>query len=311
MKKYLITGCEGFVGSHLADFLVGQGLIYGIVFGDACNLAHLTNKIKIIRCDLRNKMQVEEAVQKIEPDVVFHLAAQSFVTVSWEKPEDTLNTNVMGSFYLLDSLSRLRLPPIVVVVGSSAVYGPRDESEMPLNEDSDFRPTSMYAMSKVSEDMMGYLYAKGYNMKIIRSRPFNMTGPRKLYDACSDFSKGIVEVEKGLKHVVEVGNLDTIRDFTDGRDAVRALALIAEKGKFGEVYNICSGHGISVKKILSILMSLSIKKVEYRIMSEKQRSIDDPIYIGDNSKLLHLGWKPEIPIEKTLKDMLEWWRGEV
>lgn len=311
MKKYLITGCEGFVGTHLADYLIGKGDIFGTVFGDSHQLKHLDGKIKIIDCDLKDGNQVKDIVQDIVPDVVFHLAAQSLVTISWEKPEETLNTNIMGTFYLLDSLAKVKPSPIVIVVGSSSVYGPRKKFEMPINENTDFRPTSIYALSKVSEDMMGYLYANSYGMKIIRTRPFNMTGPRKLYDACSDFSKAIVEVEKGVKQIVEVGNLDTIRDFTDGRDAVRALVLLAEKGKFGEVYNICSGHGINMKAVLSKLISLSTKNIEYRMVSEKQREIDDPIYVGDNSKLLQLGWKLRIPIEETLKDMLDWWREEI
>lgn len=311
MKSYLITGCEGFVGSHLADLMVDKARVYGMVYGDIANLKHIEDKIEILECDLKNKVQVENIVKKIKPEVVIHLAAQSFVTVSWEKPEETLQTNILGSFYLFDSVRQVNRDSVVVVVGSSSIYGPREKSEMPLHEELDFRPTSMYAMSKVSEDMLGYFFCKGYGMKIIRVRPFNMTGPRKLLDACSDFSRAVVEVEKGLRSIVEVGRLDTIRDFTDGRDAAAALCLLADKGEYGEVYNLCTGHGHTMKDILEILIRISGKEIPYRSVPEKQRPTDDPIYIGDNSKLLQLGWKPQIPIDKTLADMLAWWRKEI
>lgn len=135
-----------------------------------------------------------------------------------------------------------------------------------------------------------------------------MTGPRKLYDACSDFSRGIVEIEKGLREGLEVGNLDTVRDFTDGRDAVKALWLILEKGKPGELYNLCSGKGWKMKDVLDLLIHLSGRKIKYKVVPQRLRPFDDPIYIGDNSKLTALGWQPEIPMEQTLKDMLDWWR---
>jgi GDP-4-dehydro-6-deoxy-D-mannose reductase len=148
-------------------------------------------------------------------------------------------------------------------------------------------------------------------MKIIRVRPFNMTGPGKIGDACCDFSKAIVEVEKGLRNIVEVGNLDTERDFTDGRDAVNALWLLTEKGEPGEVYNLCSGTGYKMTTILEKLISLEGKRIETRVVPEKMRPYDDPIYIGDNSKLCRLGWKPQIALETTLSDMLDYWRKTV
>jgi GDP-4-dehydro-6-deoxy-D-mannose reductase len=157
--------------------------------------------------------------------------------------------------------------------------------------------------------MLGYLYAKVYGMKVIRVRPFNMTGPRKTGDACSDFTRGLVEIEKGLKRYLEVGNLETVRDFTDGRDAVKALWIIAQKGVAGEAYSLCSGKGYKMKEILNMAISLSgLEKVEVKQVPEKMRPYDDPIYIGDNSKLRELGWEPKISMEKTLHDMLEYWR---
>lgn len=308
-KRVLITGCEGFVGSHLADLLVGKGLqVCGMVYGDTGNLRHLRGKMAILECDLKESRAVKALIVKVKPDIVFHLAAQSFVTVSWENPEETLRTNVLGTFYLLDSIREAGIDSVIEIVGSSSVYGPRNEGEMPLSEERDYRPTSMYAVSKVSEDMLGHFYWKVYGMKIIRVRPFNMTGPRKTYDACSDFARGIVEIEKGFKKVLEVGRLDTVRDFTDGRDAVKALWLLSEKGEPGDVYNLCSGKATRMDDILTKLLSLSRKEIKYRVVQEKMRPYDDPIYVGDNNKLRSLGWEPEIQMEKTLSDLLDYWR---
>lgn len=312
MKKYLVTGCEGFIGSHLADLLVEKGhRVCGIVYDDTGNIDHLYDKITLFHCDMKSRERVKEIVCQVRPEIVFHLAAQSYVTVSWEDPEETLKTNTLGSFYLLESLREAQLNPLVEIVGSSAVYGSRAESELPLSEEADFRPTSMYAVSKVGEEMLGYFYWEVFGMKVIRVRPFNMTGPRKTDDACSDFSRGIVEIEKGLRDELEVGNLETVRDFTDGRDAVKALWLLAEKGKPGELYNLCSGRGWKMKDILDMLLSISGRQIRYKVVLEKMRPYDDPIYVGDNSKLLALGWKPETPMEKTLSDSLDYWREKL
>ncbi|MFC1925254.1 GDP-mannose 4,6-dehydratase, partial [Chloroflexota bacterium] len=216
--------------------------------------------------------------------------------------------NIMGSLYILESIRKHVPDALVEIVGSSAVYGHRQVSELPLNELTSFQPTSMYGVSKVGEEMLGYFYSKVFDMKVIRIRPFNMTGPRKTDDACSDFCRGIVEIERGLRDELEVGNLDTVRDFTDFRDAVKALWLLMEKGKPGELYNLCSGKGWKMKDILELAINLSGRGIKYRTVPRRLRPFDDPILIGDNSRLRSLGWEPEIPIEKTLKDMIYWWR---
>jgi len=310
LARCLVTGCEGFVGSHLADLLVGKGhKTFGTVYADTNNIDHLRDRITILRCDMNEAENVHEAVKKSEPEYIFHLAAQSFVMTSWEDPHITLRTNILGTLNLLESVRKMKLDPLIEIVGSSSVYGPRSETELPLKEETDFRPTSFYAVSKVGEEMLGYLYAKVYGMRAIRVRPFNMTGPRKIGDACSDFTKGLVEIERGLRKHLEVGNLDTVRDFTDGRDAVEALWIIAERGVSGEAYSLCSGRGYEMRDILNTAISLSgLKNVEVRQVPEKMRPYDDPVYIGDSSKLRRLGWEPKIPMEKTLSDMLEYWR---
>jgi GDP-4-dehydro-6-deoxy-D-mannose reductase len=283
--------------------------VYGIVYSDTRNINHLKGKMNVIRCDINDAGSVNEALLKSKPEYVFHLAAQSFVMTSWEDPQLTLRTNILGTLNLLEGIRKMGINPLVEVIGSSSIYGPRSPEELPLKEETDFRPTSFYAVSKVGEEMLGYMYAKVYGMSVVRVRPFNMTGPRKTGDACSDFTKGLVEIEKGLRKVLEVGNLETVRDFTDGRDAVKALWILAEKGTPGEVYCLCSGKGYKMKDILDMAISLSgLENVEVRQVPWKMRPYDDPIYIGDNSKLRRLGWEPKIPMEKTLKDMLEYWR---
>jgi len=310
--RCLITGCEGFIGSHLADLLVAKGSeIYGMVYGDTANIEQLRRRIAILEGDLKDMGRVEAIISQARADIVFHLAAQSFVDISWEDPEETLKTNVLGTFYLLEALRQADVKPTIVLVGSSSVHGPCAEAEMPLKEGNDFRPTSMYAVSKLSEEMLGQFYWRVYGMKVIRVRPFNMTGPRKTGDACSDFAKGIVEIENGLRDVLEVGNLETVRDFTDGRDAVRALWLLAEKGVPGETYNLCSGVASGMRQVLERLFALAGSEIRYRVAPEKMRPYDDPVYVGDDSKLRALGWQPLIPFERTLRDMLDYWRAKL
>jgi len=286
--------------------------VYGMVYGDTGNIEHLKGKITIMRCDINDAENVNEVLRGSKPDYIFHLAAQSFVMTSWEDPYLTLKTNILGTLNLLEGIRMMGINPLVEIVGSSSVYGPRSPEELPLKEETDFRPTSFYAVSKVGEEMLGYLYAKVYGMSVVRVRPFNMTGPRKTGDACSDFTRGLVEIEKGLKKVLEVGNLETVRDFTDGRDAVKALWLLAEKGAPGEVYSLCSGRGYKMRDILNMAISLSgLENVEVRQVPWKMRPYDDPIYVGDNSKLRSLGWEPKIPMERTLSDMLDYWRSKL
>ena len=312
MQNCLITGCEGFVGSHMADALVAKGLpVWGIVYGETEHLDHLRDRITLLECDLKDRRRVEQVIGVVKPQLVFHFAAQSFVDVSWEDPEETLRTNVLGTFNLMESLRKTDTDPVIEIVGSSSVYGPCSQDEMPLRESKEFQPTSIYAVSKVGEDMLGHFYWRAYGLRAIRVRPFNMTGPRKTLDACSDFTRGIVEIEKGRRRILEVGNLDTVRDFTDGRDAVRALWILAEKGVPGEVYNLCSGKAYRMEEVLRKVMTLSGNKVEYRVVPEKMRPYDDPVYIGDNSKLRTLGWAPQIPFEQTLADMLDYWRDKL
>jgi GDP-4-dehydro-6-deoxy-D-mannose reductase len=310
MNKALVTGCGGFIGSYLAEFLLGKGVsVYGTVHHHTQNIDHLKDKIAILKCDLLDKERVEEIVREVKPDYIFHLAAQSIIPASWQDPEDTLKTNIMGTLYLLDGIRKAEIDPLVEVACSSAEYGFNYENEAAVKEDREFRPSSAYSVSKVGQDMLAYLYWRTYKLRIIRVRPFNITGPRKTIDASSDFARGIVEIENGQRQFLAVGNLEAVRDIVDVRDCVRAMWLLARKGTPGEAYNICSGTGYRMGDILKRLISLAKTKIEVRQEPQRLRPLDEPILIGDNSKVGSLGWAAEIPIEKTLSDLLNYCRA--
>lgn len=312
--KILITGGAGFIGSHLADFLVDKGFedIYVEYWkGDTLeNVEHLKEKVKFVKFDIRDAKKVREFIANVKPDLIFHLAAQSFVTVSWKEPKRTLETNMLGTFNLFDSVIRKGVNPLIISVCSSAEYGMTERNEIPINENKEFRPISPYAVSKIAQDMLSLQYHKSHDLKVIRVRLFNIIGPRKIDDACSDFARGIVEVERRTSKHLKVGNLEGIRDFTDVKDAVKALWLLYEKGKPGEVYNVCSGNGVKMGDVVKMLAGMAKTDIKVKRDENKIRIIDDPLYVGDSKKINSLGWKPEMPLEKTLLDTLNYWRGK-
>jgi GDP-4-dehydro-6-deoxy-D-mannose reductase len=308
--KALITGADGFIGSHLADFLLDKNMeIYATVYSGKKNIEHLENKINLIECDITDRKKLDEIISEVRPDYVFHMAAQSFVVPSWKDPEETLKTNILGTFYLLDAIRKAGVNPIIAIACSSAEYGLNYEDEIPINEKKEFRPSSPYAVSKIGTDMLAYLYFQAYKMKVLRIRFFNVIGPRKIFDACSDFGKGIAEIEKGIKEKLSVGNLNGIRDLTDVRDAIEAVWLLTEKGEFGDVYNICTGKRYKVKEILDKFISMAKTEIVTEQDPAKARILDDPIFIGDNFKISKLGWSPKTPVEKSLGDILDYWRA--
>ena len=311
MSKCLITGYEGFIGSHMADYLVEKGIdVYASVYADTKNIRHLKSSISIISCDIRDKDRLDKVMIDIKPDLVFHFAAQSLVIRSWQDTKETLDTNILGTFNLLDAIKKANIDPTVIVACSSAEYGLNYPHEIPVKETKEFRPLSPYGISKIGTDMFAYLYWQAYKMRVIRIRPFNITGPGKVLDACADFARGIVAIENGKAGTLDVGNLEATRDVTDFRDGIRAIWLLAEKGMPGEVYNICCNQGYKIKDILEEFVSLSNKQIKVRQIPEKMRPINDSVQIGDNSKLRSLGWSPEIPLKRTLADILDYWRLE-
>lgn len=303
----------GFIGSHMADFLLAKGFeIHGTLHENGtAAIEHIKDRVKCFQCDVADKVEIEKLFRAAEPEYVFHFAAQSFVIPSWKDPERTFKSNITGTLNVLEAARQLETNPKIFVACSSAEYGLNFPEEIPIKEEKEFRPSSPYAVSKIATDMLAYLYWQTYKMKIIRGRFFNITGPRKKGDACSDFAKMVAEAEIGLRRKIEVGNLSGIRDITDVRDAVKAVWLLTEGGKYGDTYNICSGKGYKVQDILDKLISLSKKQIEVVADSGKLRPLDDPIFVGDNTKIKKMGWEPAIPIEKTLEDMLNYWQNEI
>lgn len=311
MKNILITGCEGFIGSHLAELMLSKGFnVFAAILNHTENIEHIKDRMNILRVDMKDKDSIEAAVEKSKPDIIFHLAAQSYVLPSWEDIEGTLNVNVIGTLHLFDAV-RKSGNPVIVFASSSAGYGLTLESEIPIKENKEFRPSSPYAVSKISADMFCYLYWRAYGMKIIRARIFNTVGPRKKGNVIADFAQMIAEAEKGRREKLTVGNLDPVLDLTDVRDTANALWMLAERGKYGEAYNICTGQGRKIKDVLDIMISFAKKDMTAEIDKNKFRPADDPIFVGDNTKLRSLGWEPKISIEQSLKDTMEYWRQVV
>jgi len=318
--KVLITGIGGFVGSHFAEYFLKEEKnvrVYGIERWKASteNISHLMDKIGFYgECDINDIVSMRNILEKVKPDYILHLAAQSFVPTSWTAPAETLKTNIIGQVNLFEALRSLNLNPRVIVAGSSEEYGFVKRNELPIKETNPLRPLSPYAVSKVGQDMLGYQYYKSYGLNIIMTRAFNHTGPRRgEYFVCSNFAKQIALIEKGRqKPVIHVGNLKARRDFTDVRDMVRGYWLVMQKAKVGEVYNMASGNAYSIKETLNILLSLSEKKIKIKQDPERMRPSDVPVLIGDSTKMRRLtGWKPVIPFEKTMQDLLDYWRQKV
>ncbi|MCL4836586.1 MAG: GDP-mannose 4,6-dehydratase [Thermoanaerobaculia bacterium] len=317
--RVLITGITGFAGSHLADFLVAEHPEVE-VFGTYRwrsrreNIEQLEGKVTLVETELRDYASVVAALRRSEPDAIFHLAAQSFVPTSWSAPSDTFVTNVVGQTNLFEAVRALGLDPRIQIACSSEEYGLVLPDEVPIRETNPLRPLSPYAVSKVSQDYLGYQYFQSYGIKAIRTRGFNHTGPRRgEVFVTSNFAKQVAEIEAGLKApVLAVGNLDAVRDFTDVRDMVRAYWLAVQRAKPGEVYNIATGHGITIRAMLDKLLALA--RVEVRVETDpaRLRPSDVEVLIGDSSKFRgDTGWEPQIPFDRTLADLLDHWRERI
>lgn len=315
--KVLITGITGFAGSHLAEYLLDKEDVdlFGTVRWRSRmdNIEHIASDISLIETDFRDQSSVKNLIGQVQPDAIFHLAAQSFVPTSWSAPAETLTTNILGTLYLFESIKNLDEPPKVLVSCSSEEYGLVKEDELPITEEQPLRPLSPYGVSKVGADLLGFQYHQSYDLPIYRTRAFNHTGPRRgEVFVCSNFAKQIVQVEKGIRDVVSVGNLEAIRDFTDVRDTIRAYWMIVQKGVAGDVYNICSGIGYRIGDILEKLIELSGVEVETEQDPTRLRPSDVMRLIGDSTKLKEqIGWEMEISFEDSLKDLLQFWRDKL
>lgn len=317
--KALITGSTGFAGSHLAEYLLEhqpQVEVVGIRRwrSPMANLQSVVDRVAIHECDLTDASSVRTLIDRTRPDFIFHLAAQSFVPTSWNAPAATLVTNIVGQTNIFEAVREVGIDPVIQIACSSEEYGYVKPEETPIKESNPLRPLSPYAVSKVTQDYLGYQYFKSYGLKVIRTRGFNHTGPRRGdVFVTSNFAKQVASIEAGLREpVIRVGNLDAIRDFTDVRDTVRAYWLAVTKGRPGEVYNICSGQGITIRELLDRLIALAGIDVTIETDPDRLRPSDVEILLGDHSKFTaDTGWEPEIPFDQTLRDTLDYWRDRV
>ncbi|MDI6809229.1 MAG: GDP-mannose 4,6-dehydratase [Candidatus Eisenbacteria bacterium] len=314
--RVLITGITGFAGSHLVDYILAN--VPGVqVFGiyrwrsRMENVEHLGDKVKMYECDIRDSSSVRFVIEEVKPDRIFHLAAQSFVPTSWLAPGESLSTNIIGQLNILEAVRKTGMKPRIQIAGSSEEYGLVHPNELPIRETNTLRPLSPYAVSKVAQDLMGFQYFMSYKMDIVRTRGFNHTGPRRPpVFVCSDIAKQISDIEKNRKAPeISLGNLDAKRDFTDVRDIVAGYWFSLEKGEPGEVYNICSGRSFSIGEIVELFRSIAEVKISIKHDETRMRPSDVPILVGDYGKFQKLtGWKPVIPFEQTLRDLLDFWR---
>lgn len=317
--KALITGITGFAGSHLAEYLLEHHPEVEI-FGTRRwrspleNITDILDKVELIDCDLRDFNSVRSALERSQPDFIFHLAAQSFVPTSWNAPTDTLDTNIIGQTNIFEAVRLVGLDPVIQIACSSEEYGLVHPHETPISETNPLRPLSPYAVSKVAQDYLGYQYFMSYGLKVIRTRGFNHTGPRRGEPfVTSNFAKQLAMIAAGEREpVMYVGNLTAVRDFTDVRDMVRAYWLAVNHAKPGEVYNIATGDGITIQELLDRLIELSGVEVEVKQDPARMRPSDVEILIGDSSKFrADTGWEPQVPFEKTLKDTFDYWRERI
>jgi GDP-4-dehydro-6-deoxy-D-mannose reductase len=316
MRRVLVTGVTGFAGSHLVDYMLSRDdcEIYGIQRWRSRteNIEQFKDRITLLECDLRDASSTRDVIERVRPDWIFHLAAQSFVPTSWTAPTESLVTNVIGQVNLFEAVRRIGLDCRIQLACSSEEYGLVQPDEIPIRETNPLRPLSPYAVSKVAQDLLGYQYWMSWKVHSVRTRGFNHEGPRRgPVFVASDFAKQIADIEKGRREpVVMVGNLEARRDFTDVRDMVRGYWLALEKCEPGEVYNICRGRAWSIREVLDLLLGMTSARIEVRQDPARLRPSDVPVLLGDRTKFSRAtGWEPIIPFEQTLRDMLEYWRA--
>ncbi len=323
----LITGITGMVGSHLVDYLLKETdwVIYGLCRwnDDMSNINHIIpninkkQRVHLVYGDLNDYASVQEALRKSAPDYVFHLAAQSYPKTSFSSPLETLQTNIIGTTNILEAIrTNDVINPVIHVCASSEVFGRVSKKDLPISEDVTFHPASPYAISKVGTDLMGRFYGEAYGMTVMTTRMFTHTGPRRGdVFAESTFAKQIAMIEAGLQQpVIKVGNLDSMRTWSDVRDAVRAYHMLVTMNPIaGEYYNIGGSYSCTVREMLEYLLSQStVKGIKIVIDANRLRPIDADLQVPDTSKFRkHTGWEPTIPFEKTMNDLLNYWRENI
>lgn len=317
LSPILITGACGMVGSHLVEHYYDRGIrvIATRYARPTIRIEEVLHKAYFVELDVRDKDKMSELIATHKPEIIYHLAAQSYPTVSWDKPVETMDINVNGTIHLLEAIKAVRTDdpaydPVVLIACSSAEYGASLTPEnLPAKETTPLLPLHPYGISKVSQDFLGYQYFVNNKIRSIRVRIFNTTGPRKTNDVVSDFTKRTVLWEKGQMKKIPVGNLSTKRAITDVRDLISALLLLAEKGEAGEVYNVSGSNIYEIQEIVDMIAKTVGKELPIETDPALLRSSDEAVICGDSARLSNLtGWKQNYSLETTIKDMIAYWR---
>ena len=312
MKKGLVIGAAGFVGNYLIQEMRTNGME-----AYATKLPHEkfeSDDAAVYDLDIMDKEAVAALLFDIRPDYIFHLAAQSSVGLAWKNPGLTVDVNIKGSLNVMDAIRELYYKPRVLLIGSGEEYGHIQPGETPIVESNLLRPGNIYAATKACQNMIGSIYSKAYDMELMMVRAFNHIGPGQApMFVVSDFCKQVAEIEKGLRDpLMKVGNLAAMRDFTDVRDVVKAYVKLIAMGKSGETYNVGSGNARTIRDILDLIISKSCVEIKVEIDPNKLRPVDVPIIEADITKINTLtGWKPQIPLEQTIQETLDYWRAHV
>ncbi len=312
-SRALITGIAGFTGSYLASCLQETGYEVWGLDRPGVYEQHLSN-VTMRFADICSPEEITRVLEECQPDIIYHLAAQSSVAISWQEPAKTMKVNLEGTINLLETVHKLNLNSYVLLVGSSEEYGPVFSPDLPISEEKLPNPQNPYSLSKYFQTKVGMQYFYSYGMNIFFARAFNHIGPGQAQGfVVPDFAAQVARIEAGLQEpVINVGNLSAQRDFSDVRDVVRAYYWIVEKGKPGTIYNVGSGQAIAIRAILDRLLLLSSAAIRVEIDSKKFRPIDVPvIYASINRLYVETGWQPQIKIQDTLIDTLEYWRNEI
>lgn len=315
MKKVvLITGGTGFAGSHLIEALRSdQALeLHTTTFGQSPEyFTGLLPAENIHRVDLTQAQTTAQLIKALKPDQIYHLASFAAAGSSFIQAEKILINNTLLQLNLLEA-TRLHAPKArILSICSADEYGLSLPEEIPIDEAHPFRPVNPYAVSKISQDMLAHVFAVGYHLDIVRARPFNHIGERQTAAfAVAAFAQQIAQIEAQQLDKLKVGNLEGVRDFTDVKDMVKAYQLLMERGKTGEVYNLGSGQGIAMQQVLDRLIKLSNQVIKVEVDASRMRPSDIKIMVADISKIKALGWQAKIPLDETLKRVLDYWRGQ-